>query len=930
MATSAAQNAKELSRALCEVITGSADGGHIDVCHQGALRLLGSFHGGATVDEFTVCEGIKKFLVKQGRPKESVAFSEAYVKLKSKGTLKQVGSVLKLLLRLAEEAAHAPSSTINLFRGYTLAAEALPPGAHAGLPPRVRSARGGDQLLDSSRSSGVSSVASSSLFRAPHSDRTLLPSSSDSAASNTTVQVGGRELVQSGRHRPGSLPIATSGHTVLPSSASLELSKIPVVAYHREGKEDLPEPLLLRSVLYALQGIDSDAIKYSTTNGALRLTKQVGASKPRMKLVNRVLECGWLYIKVNKYAEARSNDKGFGQVGQSFCAALRHELMEYYRLIAVLESQQEVTAAVMGSDDSLGYGSGGDSGDSSALTLRRLSVWTFDPCINLRVLASLVDACKSSRGGELASVIHSYLRHGDPQRTGLVRHLLTVVTQPLYDTVLRWIHDGLLNDPHHEFFVAAAAGVKDELLWHDKYSLRKSMVPAFLTMDQASKILLTGKSINFLRHVCHDNTQIKTREAVQHAQASGASCMFTQDSDGEFQRMISAVYRETSRHLLHVFCIDYKFMDHLKAMRRYLLLGQGDFIRHLMDLLEEELGKPANTLYVHNLAGVLETAVRATNAQYDDADILKRLDVRRLDVSPGDQGWDVFSLDYHVDGPISTVFTAECVTMYLRVFNFLWRAKRVEYALANVFKQLAHSGRVLRNVREASTVLRQAHFIASEMIHFIRQVGYYINFEVLECSWDELLQKVNKAEDLDHVIEAHQAFLDSIVARCLLNEGSREILTQLRAVFDRIVSFQNIVGSFFAATTLESQATADYSSRQHRKAEKGQWSRTDANDEREKQRRAEFVQKTLKPARTQLKVLAQSYQEMLKKLLVMLASHVDESLRFLSFRLDFNEHYRDNDVNLQRSPHGFPKKVPTPRQLPQQAKSLGTPAATIS
>jgi gamma-tubulin complex component 3 len=30
----------------------------------------------------------------------------------------------------------------------------------------------------------------------------------------------------------------------------------------------------------------------------------------------------------------------------------------------------------------------------------------------------------------------------------------------------------------------------------------------------------------------------------------------------------------------------YQFMDHLKAMRRYLLLGQGDFIRHLMDLLE--------------------------------------------------------------------------------------------------------------------------------------------------------------------------------------------------------------------------------------------------------------------------------------------------------------------------------------------------------
>ena len=50
--------------------------------------------------------------------------------------------------------------------------------------------------------------------------------------------------------------------------------------------------------------------------------------------------------------------------------------------------------------------------------------------------------------------------------------------------------------------------------------------------------------------------------------------------------MIDTVYKETSQHLLEVLHTKYKFMDHLKAMRRYLLLGQGDFIRHLMDLLE--------------------------------------------------------------------------------------------------------------------------------------------------------------------------------------------------------------------------------------------------------------------------------------------------------------------------------------------------------
>ena len=68
-----------------------------------------------------------------------------------------------------------------------------------------------------------------------------------------------------------------------------------------------------------------------------------------------------------------------------------------------------------------------------------------------------------------------------------------------------------------------------------------------------------------------------------------------------------------------------------------------------------ELCKPASNLYPHNLSSLLETAVAASNAQYEEPDILKRLDVRLLETSPGDTGWDVFSLDYHVDGPIGTV-----------------------------------------------------------------------------------------------------------------------------------------------------------------------------------------------------------------------------------------------------------------------------------
>ena len=47
--------------------------------------------------------------------------------------------------------------------------------------------------------------------------------------------------------------------------------------------------------------------------------------------------------------------------------------------------------------------------------------------------------------------------------------------------------------------------------------------------------------------------------------------MFMQDLDGVFDKMIDTVYKETSRHLLHVLHTKYKFMEHLKVNISYVI-----------------------------------------------------------------------------------------------------------------------------------------------------------------------------------------------------------------------------------------------------------------------------------------------------------------------------------------------------------------------
>ncbi|KAG7315862.1 hypothetical protein KOW79_020728 [Hemibagrus wyckioides] len=886
-----------LLQSLCCRITGKSEA---DVAHQFqyAVRVIGSNYAPTIErDEFLVSEKIKKELLKQRREADAALFSELHRKLQTQGVLKHRWSILYLLLSLCEDP-RKPSARVGSYG--SLFAQALPRDAHStpfyytrpqslSLSYPERSALAAHNA-SSMGTSGISSLGMYTLNGpgagpSPQSLLTGPQAVADPARGPRlawALPVTGATPMNS---RPMTGPAPALGST---SSPAPRLPHRP----RRDGETgaEIGEAALVRDILYVFQGIDGKFIKMCTPENCYKIDSKVPICKSLRDTSSRLAELGWLHNKVRKYTDSRSLDRAFGLVGQSFCASLHQELKEYYRLLSVLHSQLQVE------DDQ-----GVNVGLESTLTLRRLLVWTYDPKIRLKTLAALVDYCQGRKGGELASAVHAYGKTGDPHMRALVQHILGLVSHPILNFLYRWIYDGELEDTYHEFFVASDPTVKTDRLWHDKYSLRKSMIPSFITMDQARKVLLIGKSINFLHQVCHDRTPPgKILPASKSADSPKDAAELFTDLEGAFQSKIDAAYFETSKYLLDVLNKNYQLLEHLQAMRRYLLLGQGDFIRHLMDLLKPELARAATTLYQHNLTGILETAVRATNAQFDSPDILKRLDVRLLEVSPGDTGWDVFSLDYHVDGPIATVFTRECMSHYLRVFNFLWRAKRMEYILTDIWKSQMCNAKVLKSMPELSGVLHQCHILASEMVHFIHQMQYYITFEVLECSWDELWNKVQQAQDLDHIIAAHEVFLDTIISRCLLDSNSRSLLNQLRAVFDQIIEFQNAQNALYRSALEELKLRVQYEDSKRRRVEEGDWGVTAEQEAAENKRVQEFKD-TIPKMCSQLRLLTHFYQGIVQEFLRLLMTSSDESLQFLSFRLDFNEHYKARDPRLRPS-----------------------------
>ncbi|GFP91661.1 gamma-tubulin complex component 3 [Phtheirospermum japonicum] len=851
-----------------------------------SLRILSSrMTSSIAPDDSAMAESIKRRLATSGKSSEALTFADLFAKFSLKtgpGSVKNKWGVLYLLKTISEDrklGKNQLSSVIS--NGFLDSALA------GGLPTLYD----GDEL--SSNSSGFSK-SSKNLggggfangfddFSSLSENMKKLKGLGDNNLRNSRA----RELVEN-RYNGGILMVSKDPENIR------DMAYREFVDLIKEENE-VSEVVLVRDVLYACQGIDGKYIKFDEKADAYVLPDLIKAPRATRIMVRKLCELGWLFRKVKGYITESLDcfpSEDVGTVGQAFCAALQDELSEYYKLLAVLEAQAMNPIPLVSES--------GNSGNY--LSLRRLSVWFSEPIVKMRLMAVLVDSCKVLKGGAMAGAIHMHAQHGDPLVNDFMKRLLRRVCSPLFEMVRSWVLEGELEDIFAEFFVLGQP-VKAESLWREGYRLHATMLPTFISPSLAQRILRTGKSINFLRVCCED--QGWAESATQAANAAGTSTQRGGLGYGEtdaLESLVTEAAKRIDKHLLDVMYKQYKFKEHCLAIKRYLLLGQGDFVQYLMDIVGPELSEAANTISSFKLAGLLESAIRSSNAQYDDPDILDRLRVKMMPHNTGDRGWDVFSLEYDARVPLNTVFTESVMSRYLRIFNFLWKLRRVEHALIGVWKTMKPNCVTSRffsklpHVVKLQLILtsRKCQVLWDEMNHFVSNLQYYIMFEVLEVSWSDLSKELEVAKDLDDLLGAHDKYLHSIVEKSLLGERSQNLHKILFTLFDLILRFRSHADRLYEGIYELQSRTTDPSSRDksrlqrpsgNKSSESGPWLGEGRKDVTK--RAGEF----LRSVGQDIDAIGKEYSSVFEGFIsqLPLQQHVD--LKFLMFRLDFTEFY---------------------------------------
>ena len=578
---------------------------------------------------------------------------------------------------------------------------------------------------------------------------------------------------------------------------------------------EMQEILLMDDLLYAFLGVDGRYVKAQSTGGGdgreggaqetevsagVFFEVEPSADTSLKELVGRMLPLCEYVLAVSRYIETRFAYSE-GRTAHALAAGMKEILWDWNLMVAQLEHQLR----------------------SGRLTLQ--GMWFYcEPALGaMQVLAEIAGqaAGDDMRGAALLNLMHrlSLKCAGDPVAHELLLRLLSAASAPFLASLHRWLYMGYVDDPYGEFMVEERKDLRKESLsqdvlstyWQQRYALREpSHIPDFL-FDAAEAVLTTGKYLNALRECGRKNVCPLSNEGPIEYGSGGREAV----------RHVRAAFDFANQELLDHLRTETDLLGHLRSIKRYFLLVQGDFLVHFMDSAHVELEKEAGAVSRSRAQRLLEMAVRTSAAASDPyhenlactverrtlegalASVLGEGGVRH-DILRADEdrpiGWDMFTLDYQIQWPLSLVVSRRTFAKYQVIFRHLFQLKRVEYKLAHLWTDYQQARRISR-----SEPLHRAHLLLQHMMHFVQHVYNYTVFEALEPRWTDLQGRLRSAPTVDQLIGEHENFLDSVLSECLLTRPA--ILEKIKCLKATCLDFVQLTRKFVTVDAAQAGPT---------------------------------------------------------------------------------------------------------------------------
>ncbi|XP_078591987.1 gamma-tubulin complex component 4-like isoform X2 [Branchiostoma floridae x Branchiostoma japonicum] len=582
---------------------------------------------------------------------------------------------------------------------------------------------------------------------------------------------------------------------------------------------------MLHEVLLALSGYPGNI--FVEKDGSLEVVPDLPFIHPsEQEILSSLCKLGTFYMKfkafTTKYGgapihpgteEAHTSDL-HGLYLIAFCSGVERVLEPYRQALLTLE--REIL-------------------EDPQLTVFHVQTELMQYKLLFPAIASVIRQVESQRahGCYILEILHKNSFCGMPEVRSAMEIILYYCHGVLYKQLSAWLLHGLLLDRYSEFFIHQGkvladaaragsqgddddlgigglsgkqlrelmqiAGEEEERKTYVQFALRPEMLPSYIPVRLAEKILFVGESIQMFEHDKDRPAMKRTGSILKNSEDQFAEELHQLSKAplfnlAAFESVIDRIRKSVAEHLWKLVVEEADLIGHLKLMKDFYLLGRGELYLAFIDCAQSILRGPPTNVTEHDVNAAFLQAAR--DVLLDDDEVTQfRLSVQTKGkgqkkpsgpIPSGESGWGVLGLSYSVQWPLHILFTEAVLDKYNTMFRFLLSVKRVQLELQHCWA-LQMEGKHLAS--EQSDVAKWQ--LRTHMAFLLDNLQYYLQVDVLETQFSQLVEKIQATRDFENIRLAHDQFLASLLAQSFIL--MKPVFHCLNEILDQCHNFAMLV-----------------------------------------------------------------------------------------------------------------------------------------
>uniref|UniRef100_A0A2K6GBZ4 Gamma-tubulin complex component n=1 Tax=Propithecus coquereli TaxID=379532 RepID=A0A2K6GBZ4_PROCO len=549
---------------------------------------------------------------------------------------------------------------------------------------------------------------------------------------------------------------------------------------------------MIHELLLALSGYPGSIFTWNKRSG-LQVSQDFPFLHPsETSVLNRLCRLGTDYIRFTEFIEqytghVQQQDHHPSQQGQgglygiylrAFCTGLDSVLQPYRQ--ALLDLEQEFLADPHLSISHVNY-----SLDQFQLLFPSVMV--------------VVEQIKSQKihGCQILETVYKHSCGGLPPVRSALEKILAVCHGVMYKQLSAWMLHGLLLDQHEEFFIkqgpssgnVSAQPEEDEedlgiggltgkqlrelqdlrLIEEEnmlapslkQFSLRVEILPSYIPVRVAEKILFVGESVQMFEN---QNVNLTRKGSILKKQEDTFAAELHRLKQQplfslvDFEQVVDRIRSTVAEHLWK------------------LMVEESDLLGQLKVLLDDD-----------NLLPLLHLTIEYHGKEHKDATQAREGPSR--ETSPREapaSGWAALGLSYKVQWPLHILFTPAVLEKYNVVFKYLLSVRRVQAELQHCWALQMQRKHLKSNQTDAVKWRLRNH-----MAFLVDNLQYYLQVDVLESQFSQLLHQINSTRDFESIRLAHDHFLSNLLAQSFIL--LKPVFHCLNEILDLCHSFCSLV-----------------------------------------------------------------------------------------------------------------------------------------